>query len=234
MNQTDKTTSFLKLAAICSFLGATTTALLIFLPNPPAIDDESRAMLYESNLYMVKKWILFIHPQVNFIASLGVAWILLRRYPLQMILGTLFLAIWAYTEMSQQSLIIDGLNQLWRPAYVNATDEASRQMYKTLMEAASGISDSNYFLVIYGFGLGSLLFGFALVHEQGLGKWLGYSLLFIGVLSLASFVRYYLGISSISPIVNWCYTWIYPYLQPLVRIGIGIWIFREIVKFRTS
>ena len=90
-------TNFLKFSAICSFIGAVTSALLIFLPNPEAIDFESRTLLYQNNLYLSKLWILFIHPQVNIIASLGIAYLLFKKYPLYIILGTLFLAIWAYT-----------------------------------------------------------------------------------------------------------------------------------------
>lgn len=36
---------FLKATAICSFLGALTTGLLIFLPNLEAVDFEARALL---------------------------------------------------------------------------------------------------------------------------------------------------------------------------------------------
>ncbi|MEQ9306390.1 MAG: hypothetical protein RJQ14_20935 [Marinoscillum sp.] len=148
---------FLIFAGICSLLGAITTSLLIFLPNPIASDFESQVLLFENKLYLTKLWILFIHPQVNIIASLGIAYLLFQRFPLQMIVGSLFLMIWAYTEMSQQSLLIDTLNQIWRPNYVNAENEMTKSMYKSLINAASGISDSKYFLVIYGVGLGSLL-----------------------------------------------------------------------------
>lgn len=219
---------FLKATAICSFLGAITTTILIFVPSPTATDFESQVMLFKNSLYLSKLWVLFLHPQVNLLACLGIAYLLFRKYPLQIVFGTLFLFIWAYTEMSQQSLLIDALNQLWRPGYLEANNEASKKLYETLIKAASGISDSNYFLVIYGFGLGSLFFGLGFIWEEGLGKLLGYSLLFIGILSLASFIRYYLGITSLSPIVNWCYQWIYPYLQPLVRIGLGIWILNQV------
>lgn len=95
---------------------------------------------------------------------------------------------------------------------------------------ASGISDSNYFLVIYGFGLGSLLYGLAFYQEQKFGKWIGVDLLFIGLLSLCSFLRYYLGVVFLSPYVDAGYTWIYPYLQPLVRIGMGVWLWKSIQK----
>lgn len=221
---------FLISTAICSFLGAFTTALLIFLPNPDAPDFETRSSLYDNGLYLSKLWILFIHPQVNLLASLGVAYLLFKKYPLQIVFGTLFLLVWAYTEMAQQSLLIDTLNQIWRPGYVEAGNEVSKNMFETLIKAANGISDSQYFLVIYGFGLGSLFYGWALAQESGLGKWIGIALLFIGILSLSSFARYYLGVTSLNEIVNWSYKWIYTYLQPLVRIAIGVWILMEIKK----
>lgn len=219
---------FLKSTAICSFLGALTTTLLIFLPNPDAPDFETRSSLYDNGLYLGKLWTLFIHPQVNLLASLGVAYLLLKKYPLQIVFGTFFLVVWAYTEMAQQSLLIDTLNQIWRPGYVEADNEVSKNMFETLIKAANGISDSQYFLVIYGFGLCSLFYGLALVQERGLGKWIGIALLFIGILSLSSFARYYLGVTSLNEIVNWSYKWIYTYLQPLVRIAIGVWILMEI------
>ncbi|RKN78503.1 hypothetical protein [Ulvibacterium marinum] len=221
---------FLISTAICSFLGALTTVLLIFLPNPDAPDFETRSSLYDNGLYLGKLWILFIHPQVNILASLGVAYLLFKKYPLQIVFGTLFLLVWAYTEMAQQSLLIDTLNQIWRPGYVEADNEVSKNMFETLIKAANGISDSQYFLVIYGFGLGSLFYGLALAQEGGLGKWIGIALLFIGILSLSSFARYYLGVTSLNEIVNWSYKWIYTYLQPLVRIAIGVWILMEIKK----
>ena len=221
---------FLKFATICSFLGALTTVLLIFLPNPVATDFESQTLLFDNKLYITKLWILFIHPQVNIIASLGIAYVLLKKYPLQIIIGTLFLLIWAYTEMSQQSLLIDTLNQIWRPGYLGAESEVTKNMFETLIKAANGFSDSKYFLVIYGFGLGSFIYGMAFIQENGLAKWIGGSLIFIGLLSLSSFARYYLGIGFLNGIVDWIYEWIYPYLQPLVRIAIGVWIFKEINK----
>ncbi|MEP3209702.1 MAG: hypothetical protein ABJN95_10955 [Maribacter sp.] len=230
----NKQIPFLKLAAICSLLGALTTSLLLFLPSPMATDFESQALLYENKLYVSKLWILFVHPQVNIIASLGIAYLLYKRYPLQMIVGSLFLMVWAYTEMAQQSLLIDTLNQIWRPNYVSAETELSKDMFRSLIHAANGISDSKYFLVIYGFGFGSLLYGTALVQENGLGKWIGISLLFIGILSLCSFLRYYLGIGALDTPVNWLYKWIYSYLQPMVRIAIGIWIFMHFKSERNK
>lgn len=222
--------TFLKASAICSFFGALTTVLLIFIPNPEASDFETRTTLFNNSIYISKLWVLFIHPQVNMLAALGIAYLFYRKYPLQIIFGTLFLLIWSFSEMSQQALLIDTLNQIWRPGYVQALTDVDKNMFTTLIKAANGISDSNYFLVIYGFGLGSLLYGLAFICENGLGKWIGISLIFIGLLSLLSFARYYLGISFLNGIVDFSYEWIYPYLQPLVRVVLGVWILREIKK----
>ncbi|MDA0707609.1 MAG: hypothetical protein O2963_00825 [Proteobacteria bacterium] len=217
-----------KFAALCSVMGAITTMLLIFLPNPVAVDFEAQAALHDNALYMTKMWILFVHPQVNLIASLGLAVILIRKHPLKTVLGTLFLCVWAYTEISQQALIIDALNGFWRPGFLGSEDDSRRVLYRTLIEGAGALSDSKYFLVIYGFGLGSLFFGLAIKNTEKLGKWIGYSLIFIGFLSLSSFARYYLGLGFLTPAVDFCYTWIYPYLQPSVRIAIAIWLFKQL------
>lgn len=236
MSQFDNlnTIKFLKLAAICSLLGATTTALLIFLPRPEVNDFESQALLYQNSLYMTRLWILFVHPQVNTIAMLGVCFLLFRKYPLQISLGTLFMFVWFYSEMYQQALVIDAVNQTWRPAYLNSTDEVDKMINRTLIQGSAAFSDSLYFLVIYGFGFGSLLYGFAFIYEQTLAKWIGVSLIFIGVLSLASFLRYYLGLHFLNGIVDWIYTWVYPYLQPVVRIAIAIWILQRKDEFNSA
>jgi len=228
MTKNNNYINFLKFASICSILGAITTTLAIFLPNPETTGFDSMAMLHQNTLYLSKLWILFIHPQVNIIASLGVAALLLHKKPLHIIVGTFFLIVWAYTEMSQQALLIDALNQYWRPGYLGAENETIKATFLTLIEGTNGISDSKYFLVIYGFGLGSLLYGFAFIPELGLGKWIGVALIFIGLLTFLSFIRYYLGVGFLSPVVDWCYEWIYPYLQPLVRIVIGLWIYKQI------
>ncbi|NRB47660.1 MAG: hypothetical protein HRU41_08290 [Saprospiraceae bacterium] len=218
-------TTFLKIAAICSLLGATTTALLLFLPQPPAADFTAQLLLHKNPLYLSKLWILFLHPQFNLIASLGLGLLLLQHRPWAIAIGTLFLICWAYTEIRQQAYLIDALNQMWRPAYLASTDQEANQMYQTLIQGMRGINDSHYFVIIYAFGLGSLLFGWSMIKVQNWGKWLGWALLLIGILSLASFGRYYLGLHFLNSWVDFSYRWIYPYLQPLVRMGIAIWIY---------
>ena len=221
--------TFLKIAAMCSLLGAITTALLIFLPQPSAATFDAQLQLHQNPLYLFKLWILFLHPQFNFIASLGLGMLLIKHRPWAILIGCLFLGTWAYTEMSQQAYLIDALNQLWRPAYIAATETEQQGIYRTLIQGIGGISDSHYFIVIYAFGMGSLLYGWSMIQVHDWGKWLGWSLLFIGLLSIVSFGRYYLGLQFLNSPANFMYRWIYPYLQPLVRIGIALWIYQRVI-----
>ena len=126
--------------------------------------------------------------------------------------------------MAQQALLIDALNQYWRPAFMAAQDQMSRDIYLALIKGSDALSDSRYFVLLYGFALGSILFGLAMRKEQGMAKWIGYSYLFIGVLSICAFASYYLAADFLSAGVAWSYRWIYPALQPLVRIATGVWL----------
>ena len=108
-------------------------------------------------------------------------------------------------------------------------EESERESFRTMFEVASGFSDSYYFLLLYGFGMGTLLFGLAFIRLTGLGFWLGVAMIYIGMLSLTAFTGYYLGL-PVTTFTGWNYQWIYPVLQPAVRIGIGVWILIEIKK----
>jgi hypothetical protein len=208
-------------------LGALTTSLLIFLPNPVAEGFEAQALLYTNSMHIAKLWILFLHPQVNAIAVLGLGLLLVRRTPVLVIPGTLFILIWAVAEMAQQAYMIDAVNQIWRPAFQEATDEVSRQALYAQLLGANAIRDSLYFLVIYGFGMGTFLLGFAMYAEDRLARGIGLAFILIGVLSLSSFGRYFLGLSFLTPPVDWIYDFVYPWLQPAVRIALGFWLWRQ-------
>jgi len=223
-----KSEKFLRLAAICSVLGAITTILLIYLPNPVAENFEAKALLYQNRLYLIKLWILFLHPQFNSIAILGVTVLLVRRYPLYIIPGTFFILVWAFSEMAQQAYMIDGVNQAWRPEYLQTAEDATKAAIYSQLVGAEAVRDSMYFLVIYGFGMGTLLVGLGLRKTDRLAGWIGATFIFIGILSISSFLRYYLGLEFLSLPVDWVYDWVYPVLQPAVRVALGIWLWRQI------
>lgn len=232
MDHINREKRLIQAAAFCSLMGAITTLFLLFGPRPGAEQFSDQVLLFEDPRYLTRLWVLFLHPQFNFLSMLGVGYLLFRKYPLAVTFGTFFLLLWAFSELSQQALLLDALNQIWRPAYQVANTETEKQLFETLIRAAEGISDSKYFLVIYGFGLGSLFFSAAFLRETGWPRLIGVALLFIGLLSLASFARYYLGINAWNDWVNHGYEWVYSWLQPLVRMATGYWLLRQFTVYR--
>jgi hypothetical protein len=204
-----------------------TTAILVYGPDATAADDVvSQARLHADWLYLYKRWILFFHPQFAFIASIGIAFALFARRPVCIAAGLFYLLLWTVTEMTQQAFVIDALNQYWRGGLLGAADTTERAAYETLLKGFTGISDSQYFVLLFGFGIGTTFFGFAFLKTDALGNAIGGMLLFIGLLSLTSFAGYYAGLSAVTPFTSWVYTNIYGVIQTGVRIAIGVWLLR--------
>lgn len=226
--------NLLKVGALCSLASAITTATLMYGPNPPTAETfEAAQTLHQNGLYMMKKWVLFLHPQFAFIAAITASFMTFKKAPTATCFGLMFLFIWAYTEMSQQAYLIDALNQYWRPAYAAAAD-ADKAAWATLIKGSEAVSDSYYFLLIYGFALGSLIFGFALQKQKRAGLIIGLATSLIGLMSLIAFLFYYAGFSSLSDLVGGWYSWIYGPLQISVRLALGWWLFDCAMKIANS
>lgn len=218
----------IRLAALASVMSAATTATLIYGPSATAEGDpQSQAALHANLLYLYKPWVLFFHPQFAFLASLGVAASLFSSRPALVSFGLFYLLVWAVTEMTQQAYVIDALNQFWRPGFLNAETAADKTAYETLITGFRAISDSMYFVLLFGFGAGTLFIGFAFLSTDYFGKVIGGILIFIGLLSLAAFAGYYAGFSRVTPVTSWIYSHLYGPLQTGVRLALGVWLWRR-------
>ena len=226
--------SFLRVGAVCSLLSAVTTSVLIFGPNPPAPDGfDALQTLHENSLHLYKKWVLFLHPQGAFIAALAAGSLIAKRSPALVVIALFYYAIWTITEITQQAYLIDALNQMWRPAYLAAGVDDQAQ-WQTLIVGLRGISDSQYFVLLFGFSIGSILMGLAFIREPGTAKVIGYINLAIGFMSLLAFTRYYLGFSGAGSFVQGWYTWLYPTVQIGVRLLLGWWLFQQSMHLSSS
>jgi hypothetical protein len=186
--------------------------------------------LHTDVLYLYKRWVLFFHPQFAFIASLGVGLALFAKRPVFVVIGLFYLLVWSATEMTQQAFIIDGLNQYWRPGFLNAPDAPGRTAYETLLRGFGGISDSQYFVVLFSFGVGTTLLGYAFLQADPFGKAIGVVLLCIGLVSVMSFVGDYAGMAAVTPLTSWFYANVYGVIQTGVRIAMGIWLWKLYVR----
>ncbi|QYJ07021.1 hypothetical protein [Qipengyuania flava] len=220
--------NLLRIAAVASALSALTTAVLIYGPNPPVAEGlEAQAQLASDGRALYKPWVLFFHPQFAFVAALGAAAALWRARPALVAIGLFYLALWAMTEMTQQAYIINALNQYWRPGLLAASDPGARQAYESLLTGFPALSDSQYFVLLFGFGAGSVLLGAAFFSADLAGKAIGGVTVFLGVVSLLAFAGYYLApAAGVTAVTGWIYAYLYGPLQTGVRLALGWWLWR--------
>ncbi|MEP5937903.1 MAG: hypothetical protein ABJ239_06215 [Erythrobacter sp.] len=218
--------SLLRIAAWASLCSAITTALLIYGPShAPANGLVEQAHLSSNWLYLYKPWVLFFHPQFAFIALIGAAALLWRKSPAFTAFGLFYLLVWAMTEMTQQAFIIDALNQYWRPGLLNAERADQRQIYESLLIGFPAISDSQYFVLLFGFGTGSILLGCAFLTSNTLGKVIGIAMMSLGLVSLTAFAGYYFSpAAGVTSITGWIYSHLYGPVQTGLRIALAIWL----------
>lgn len=222
-------TPFLKTGALCALLSAITTATLMYGPDPDMTDItnfDGLQALHSNTLHLYKRWVLFFHPQFAFLAALAAATVLAKRSAAFTYIGLFYLAVWAITEMTQQAYLIDALNQIWRPAYLSETGE-NKDAWRTMIMGLRGISDSQYFLLLFGFGVGSIFFGAAFLRQPKLGLPLGITNILIGVMSLAAFASYYAGAAQAGLVVQGWYGWFYGPIQVGVRVLLAFWLWRQ-------
>jgi hypothetical protein len=219
-------------AAIASLLSAMTTAILIYGPDAETASNfAALVQLHDNPLYLYKRWILFFHPQFAFVASMGVAVALFKKSPVLVSIGLFYLAVWAITEITQQAYTINALNQYWRPAYLNSENASDTAAYYAMLKGFDGISNSMYFVLLFGFGIGTFLFGLAFLSSNIIEACIGIALIFIGALSLAAFFGYYAGPLFITQITGWIYAHLYGVVQTGVRVALGAWLWLSAAHF---
>ncbi len=220
----------LRIAGICSAIGAVTTLILVLIPVPAGGDFDKQVLLYKNGQYITRLWIFFFHSQLNVAAILGVTVLWIKQKPQLVLIGFLFFLVWGVTECAQQAFAIDAVNQNWRPQYLSLTNERAKSAVFAQLTGAAAISDTMYFLLLYCFGIGSTLIGIALLQSATLAKITGSGFVFFGALSLAAFLNYYAGLVVLSPVVDFCFRNIYPVLQPISRLLLGIWLWKQAGK----
>ena len=213
---------FLRVAAVCSVLSVVTTLMLIFLPEffASAQGFEARIARVHETAYRLRAWAYLLHPFITLTAALGIAFALRHRAPLLALFGALGFTWWAFTEASQQTLTLFAFDR-WRVAYA-AADEATRATIRINAAMYDGIWDGMYMLLLIAFAIGNTCYGIALLSRGGLARVVGGFMLAACVLTVLLFINE-LGISLLPEAVL---KWMYPTIQPLGRLLIGVWLWR--------
>lgn len=213
---------FFRVAAVCSWLSAVTTLLLIFLPDwfAPGDSFQARMARVHDPAYVLRSYVYLLHPFLVMTAALAVAIRVRHVAAAWVVPGLLAYLLWGMTEAAQQTLTLFAFDP-WREAWL-AGDAAVRANMELRTALYDGLWNAMYVLLILGFFIGNALYSAALVRFSGLSRVLGvfYGLaaLLTGFMLLREF-----GLPSVPPLLE---AWMYPAVQPLGRTLIGVWLWR--------
>ena len=214
---------FYRVAAVCSMLSAVTTLMLIFLPDffSTAQGFEARMARVHELPYQWRAWAYLLHPFLVLTAALGLMFAIRRDAPVLALAGLLGFICWAFTEASQQTLTLFAFDR-WRIAWETA-DAATRAAIRVNAMMYDGIWDGMYMLLLIAFAIGNACYGAALVRGRGLTRVVGGFLLAASALTALLFLNE-LQLQVLPPALL---EWSYPAIQPLGRLLIGVWLWRQ-------
>jgi hypothetical protein len=218
--------SVYRAAAVASMLSVITTLALIFLPRfyGPAESLEHRLALADHPLAELRAWLYLLHPFLVLTAALGVAAAVRRSAPAAAAAGFLGFLLWAFTEAAQQALTLVAYRR-WADAWASA-ETAAREILTVQVATYDAIWDSMFLLLLIGFLIGNLLYGLALIRRSGFDRVIGACFLAAAALTAAGISGELGGPvlpAAIAP-------WIYPTIQPLARLLIGVWLWRSVER----
>lgn len=216
--------SFYRSAAVCSWLSAVTTLLLIFLPQwyAPGDSFEARMARVEDPAYVLRSWVYLLHPFLVVTAALAVALRLRRAAASWLVPGLLGFLLWGGTEAAQQALTLAAFDP-WRVAYL-AGDPAVRSTMELRTALYDDLWDAMFVLLLIGFLIGNVLYACATLQIRGFTRLLGVFYTLAALLTLIGLLRE-LGLPAPPPTLD---SWLYPATQPLARALIGVWLWLSV------
>jgi len=215
--------SFYRSAAVCSWISALTTCLLMFLPYlmVSAEGFEGRMQRVMDPAYVLRAWAYLLHPFVTGFAALAVAMRLRRLAPAIVIPGVIAFLLWAATEAAQQAVTLQ-MFDTWRSAYL-AGDAAVRSTMELRTAIYDDLWDALYFLLLIAFFIANVLYGIAMWRGKYLSKALS-----VGYFCAAALTATLISVEAGGPgLPAAIEAWIEPAVQPLARALIGVWLWRN-------
>lgn len=223
--------SFYRIAGIASIASAVTTLILIFGPSffAPVTDGlAGRMQRVTDPAYQLRAWAYFIHPFLAFIAALGVA-VACRRVAPALALGAILsVGLWAITEAGQQALTLFAFDD-WRRAWL-AGDPAVRATMEVRAAIYDGLWNATYSLILVAFIIGNALLS-AIMFRLGdiLSRVVGGFYAAAVILSIFYFSGQ-VGGPVLPEQPGSIGFWVYPAIQPIARVLIGVWLLRVALR----
>lgn len=219
---TDK--AFVRLSAIAALIMVGTTVGVHFI-SFPSDTFEQRVMLFQNPAYHWRTAMIVAHCVLAIVSLMG--FVVLRRphnAPLGATLtGMVFFTLFGFTEIMRMMFSAWYANGL-RERYVQTTDEAARLLLRHELDLWSLMGNSFFLVFILCFALGNLFYGLSLFRDsETMTRWLGYGFLLWSLLTFLAMGNDFWNhptVGAIADINN-------KYFQPLMRLAIGMWLWRK-------
>jgi hypothetical protein len=210
-------------AAIAAVLSAVTTFLLWLLPRlyeaPQGFEETLR--LHQNGFYLGRLWVNFIHIFLALAAYGGAAAVLWRRSPGLAGYGLISFLLWGFVELVGVAINIFAVNATWRAQFSTATPEVQERL-RVLLLGFPSIWDAMFFVLLVGFLFGTTCCGLAALPGKGLERWVGILFLLGTPLTIAIMIGEYTSLTVLNKFTGWTY----PFLQPVSRALLGVWLWR--------
>jgi hypothetical protein len=214
--------NFFKFAAFCAFLSALTTFGVHLLPLlHPVSTFEEQLQLSNNAVYKFRLWIVLIHIMFVLVSMWGIAAAKYKTAAGWIGLGLGGYWIFGLAEFFRISFVLNAING-WRTRYLNESDPQVREFLKENLLSWPQINEALFFLLVIGFLLGNIFYAIATRNGIGLEKWISNLLFLWAAIGFLTLLHEYLGqawANFIPEFVSYTY-------QPLVRIIIGIWLWK--------
>ncbi len=213
---------FLRITAIAALITAFTTIGIHFIEFPSETFDQ-RLLLPQNQLYIAHKWMIIVHCLMVIISMCGVATLAWQHSKGLAALGFLFFSVFGIAEITRMFSVLAYLNPL-REKYLEATDTGIRQLLQMQIDTWSQHGSMVLFLLfISAFALGNLFYGLSLFKTTGLDKWMAWGFLLCALTTSLAFGNSFWDVQSIGHLVEASSK----FFQPLIRLAIGIWLWRK-------
>ncbi|MGD1841528.1 MAG: hypothetical protein ACFB0B_11625 [Thermonemataceae bacterium] len=216
--------SLLKIAGIAAFTTAFTTFLLWWLPQQyaPPSNFEEQIQLAQNPYYLARLWVNFVHIPLALMGYLGLAYVVQHKALLRATAGFRWFLIWGTIEMLGIAGIIFTVNKNWRVNYTAAA-ETEQPFIKAHIEYYMAVWDSQFFVLLIAFLLGTIFFGWATWKSKGLERVVSYLFWLAAPLTIFIILSGYFQVNWLGGLVGV----IYPILQPVSRLLLGIFLWRK-------
>ena len=215
--------NFFRFAAICAFASALTTFGVHLLPLlHPANTFEEQLLLSQNPIYKLRLWVVLIHILFVLASMWGIAAVKYKTAAGWIGLGLGGYWIFGLAEFFRVSFALNAITP-WRARLLNEPNSEIRELLKENLLSWPQINDALFFLLVFGFLLGNICYGVATFRSSGLEKWIS-NLLFVwaglGCITMFHEFLNQTWMNFVPDFISYTY-------QPLVRILIGVWLWKQ-------